>query len=232
MSSGPDEAEPGTGPEQAVPVVDAIRAAIANSEFVPNQRLVEADLSERFAASRASVRTALVELASEGLVERVQNRGARVRAVSLTEAIEITEVRMVLEGLCAAKAAERLTDDDRDRLRAIGSAMRAAIAAGDLLGYSELNKQLHTLVRILAGQTTARSILERLRGQNVRHQFRLAMHPGRASVSLPQHLAIIEALCAGEADAAEAAMRRHLRSVVDTLPEVETTRIRRFGPPS
>jgi DNA-binding GntR family transcriptional regulator len=226
-SSGSDEIEP----QPAVRVVDAIRAAIADGEFVPNQRLVEADLSERFGASRASVRTALVELTSEGLVERVQNRGARVRAVSLTEAIEITEVRMVLEGLCAAKAAERLTEDDRDQLRAIGSAMQAAVAAGDLLGYSELNQQLHALVRTLAGQATARSILGRLRGQSVRLQFQLAMHPGRPSVSLPQHLEIIEALCAGDPEAAEAAMRRHLRSVIDTLPEVETARPRRFNSP-
>jgi DNA-binding GntR family transcriptional regulator len=212
-----------------VPVVDAIRAAIAEGEFVPNQRLVEADLSERFGASRAAVRTALVQLSSEGLVERVQNRGARVRAVSLAEAIEITEVRMALEGLCAAKAAQRLTDDDRDRLREIGEAMRAAVASGDLLGYSELNRRLHGLVRALAGQATAGAILERLRGQNVRHQFQLAMQPGRPAVSLPQHLEIIEALCAGDSDAAEAAMRRHIRSVIDTLPEVEAGRPRPFS---
>jgi DNA-binding GntR family transcriptional regulator len=213
---------------EAVPVVDAIRAAIADGEFVPNQRLVEADLSERFGASRTNVRTALVQLASEGLVERVQNRGARVRAVSLDEAVEITEVRMALEGLCAAKAAERLTDADCDRLRDIGDAMRAAVASGDLLGYSELNRRLHDLVLELAGQTTAAAILERLRGQSVRHQFQLAMHPGRPAISLPQHLEIIEALCAGDADGAEAAMRRHIRSVIDTLPEVDAGR-RRFN---
>jgi DNA-binding GntR family transcriptional regulator len=220
-------ADAGYGP--TVPVVDAIRTAIAEGEFVPNQRLVEADLSERFGASRAAVRTALVQLSSEGLVERVQNRGARVRAVSLAEAIEITEVRMALEGLCAAKAAQRLTDDDRDRLREIGEAMRAAVASGDLLGYSELNRRLHGFVRELAGQATAGAILERLRGQNVRHQFQLAMHPGRPAVSLPQHLEIIEALCAGDSDAAEAAMRRHIRSVIKTLPEVEAGRPRPFN---
>jgi DNA-binding GntR family transcriptional regulator len=202
------------------PLVAALRDAIVDGEFAPNQRLVEADLSERFGASRGNVRAALLELTTEGLVERVQNRGARVRAVSLTEAIEITEVRMVLEGLCAARAATRLTDDDRDRLRGIGTAMQEAVRSGDLLGYSELNRQLHSLIRELGGQSTARAILERLRGQNVRHQFRLALHPGRAAVSLPQHLEIIEALCAGDSDAAEAAVRRHLRSVIDTLPEV------------
>ena len=54
-----------------------IREAILSGEFVPNQRLIEADLSERFAAGRAAVRAALLELANEGLIERVQNRGAR-----------------------------------------------------------------------------------------------------------------------------------------------------------
>lgn len=215
-------------PVDAVPVVDALRAAIADGEFVPNQRLVEADLSERFGATRTSVRTALLQLAGEGLVERVQNRGARVRAVSLAEAVEITEVRMALEGLCAAKAAERHTDADAGRLREIGEAMRTAVASGDLLGYSELNRRLHGLVLELAGQSTAGGILERLRGQSVRHQFQLAMHPGRPTISLPQHLEIIEAICAGDADGAEAAMRRHIRSVIDTLPEVDAARTRRF----
>ncbi len=215
-------------PDQPIPVVDAIRDAIAEGEFAANQRLVESDLSERFGASRGSVRTALLQLSSEGLVERMPNRGARVRAVSLAEAIEITEVRMALEGLCAAKAAKRLTEEDRDRLRGIGAAMQDAVATGDLLGYSDLNRQLHSLIRALGGQATAQAILERLRGQNVRHQFRLAMHPGRAAVSMPQHLEIIEALCAGDPEAAEDAVRRHLRSVIDALPAVNSASRRRI----
>jgi DNA-binding GntR family transcriptional regulator len=214
----------GVAAARSGPIVNAIREAITDGEFVPNQRLVEADLSERFGASRGSVRTALLELSAEGLVERVQNRGARVRAISLTEAIEITEVRMALEGLCAAKAATRLTDENRDQLRRIGSAMQEAVRSGDLLGYSELNRKLHALIRELGGQSTAQAVLERLRGQNVRHQFRLALHPGRAAVSLPQHLEIIDALCAGDAEAAEGAVRQHLRSVIDTLPEVSSVR--------
>ena len=150
-----------------------------------------------------------------------------MRAISVAEAIEITEVRMALEGLCAAKAATRLTDADRADLRRIGAAMQAAVGSGDLLGYSELNRQLHALIRTLGGQSTAQAILERLRGQNVRHQFRLALHPGRAAVSLPQHIEIIEALCAGDAEAAESAVRRHLRSVIETLPDVGNPSSRR-----
>ncbi len=202
-------------------VASGIREAILSGQFVPNQRLIEADLSEQFAASRASVRAALAELANEGLIERVQNRGARVRAVSLAEAVEICEVRMVVEGLCAAKAAERATDADAAGLREIGDAMRAAVDSGDVLGYSRLNERLHRRVREISGQRTAAGVLERLRAQNVRHQFRLAMHPGRPQVSLPQHLGIIEAIAARDPDAAERAARAHLRSVIETLPEVD-----------
>lgn len=194
-----------------------IREAILSGEFVPNQRLIEADLSERFAASRAAVRAALLELANEGLIERVQNRGARVRAVSLAEAVEITEVRMVIEGLCAAKAAERITGEEAAGLRAIGAEMGDAVASGDVLGYSRLNERLHRRIREIGGQRTAAEVLERLRAQNVRHQFRLAMQPGRPQVSLPQHLEIIEAVCARDPEAAERAARAHLRSVIEAL---------------
>ncbi|MCP9970851.1 GntR family transcriptional regulator [Actinomadura madurae] len=201
-------------------VVAGIREAILSGEFVPNQRLIEADLSERFAASRAGVRAALVELANEGLIERVQNRGARVRAVSLEEAVEISEVRMVIEGLCAAKAAERATPADVAALQEIGEAMRTAVASGDVLGYSRLNERLHSRVREISGQATASEVLERLRAQNVRHQFRLAMHPGRPQVSLPQHLDIIDAIAGRDPAAAEEAARAHLRSVIETLREI------------
>src|SRR6478609_971246 len=95
-------------------LVDVLRSAIVGGDLVPNQRLVEADLAAEYGASRGNIRAALAELTVEGLVERVQNRGARVRAVSVAEAVEITEVRAALEGLCAAKAAARLTDEDRD----------------------------------------------------------------------------------------------------------------------
>lgn len=79
----------------------------------PEPRLVEVELSEQFGASRATVRSALVEMANEGLVERVQNHVARVRAVSPAEAIEGSQVRMVVEGRCAANAAERITRADQ-----------------------------------------------------------------------------------------------------------------------
>jgi DNA-binding GntR family transcriptional regulator len=205
-------------------VLEAMRDAIAHGEFVPDQRLVEADLSARFSASRSAVRSALLQLANEGLVERVQHRGARVRAISLDEAIEITEVRMAVEGLCAAKAAERVSESDADELRLIGTRMAALVAAGDVLGYSEANQELHRRIRALSGQATAEGVLERLRAQSVRHQFRLAIQPGRPAVSLAEHQAIVEAICAHDPEAAEGAARRHLASVIQALRSAHPAR--------
>ena len=200
-------------------VADRIRAAIVQGDFVPDQRLIEADLSERFSAGRAAIRAALVQLTGEGLVVRVQNRGARVRAVTVQEAVEITEVRMVLESLCASKAAERASATDVAALGAIRAQMLSAVDGNDVVAYSRANQALHRTVREISAQGTAAAVLERLRAQGVRHQFQLALRPGRPAVSLHEHLDIIDAICAGDGHAAADAMHRHLESVIRALRE-------------
>jgi DNA-binding GntR family transcriptional regulator len=203
--------------EGSAAVVDLVRQAILTGRYEPGDRLVEADLSTAFGASRGAVRGAILELAHEGLVERVANRGARVRAVSVQEAIDITEVRMAVEGLCAAKAAERITDLEIVELRGVGAQMKRAVSEGDVDTYSELNQRLHGRVREISAQPVAAEVLSRLRAQNVRHQFALARRPGRPQVSLPEHLAIIDELCARSPDGAERAVRRHISSVLEAL---------------
>ncbi|WP_081416669.1 GntR family transcriptional regulator [Arthrobacter castelli] len=198
-------------------VVAGLRESISRGELVPNQRLIETDISHEFNASRATVRAALAELTTEGLVERIQNRGARVRAVSVAEAVEIIEVRGALEGICAAKAAELVTDEDIDELRTLARTMTEAVTSGDLLQYSEWNKTLHRRIVELSGQQTAAGLISRLRGQNVRHQFRLVMQPGRPSVSLSEHVDIIDAVCARDPQRAAAVMEQHLQSVADAI---------------
>jgi DNA-binding GntR family transcriptional regulator len=199
-----------------------IRTAICEGTFVPNQRLIEADLCVQLGASRTAVRAALQDLTTEGLVERIQNRGARVRAVSTAEAVEITEVRMVIEGLCAAKAAQNISETEIEQLTTLRADLTAAVAARDILEYSRLNQMLHKCVREISGQRSACDILDRLRGKLVRPQSRLFMHPSRMTQSLPEHVAIIDEVCARNPELAEAAMRRHLESVACALREGAT----------
>jgi DNA-binding GntR family transcriptional regulator len=212
-----------TAPSEAVAeVVAAVRDGIMQGRYAPGQRLPEADLVTLYSASRGTVRTALAQLENEGVVQRERNRGARVRPISLEEAVEITETRAVVEGLCAAKAAERATARDRDRLRELGDEMRAAVENADIPTYSRTNQLVHRAVRDISRHQTAGLMLDRLRIQSVRFHFRVALLPGRPSVGLREHLDVIEAVCSGDPDVAERAMRSHLLSVVGALRELGT----------
>ncbi|WP_081099476.1 GntR family transcriptional regulator [Corynebacterium glutamicum] len=194
-----------------------LREDIVTGRLVPNQRLVEADIAEDYGASRGNIRVALSELSVEGLVERVQNRGARVRAVSVEEAVEITEVRAAVEALCAKKAAERITESQQVLLQEIGRKMVDAVGRGDRELYSMANEQLHREIIEISGQRTAAETIRRLQGQAVRYQFRLSRQHDRPKQSLPQHLAIIDAICARDGSGAAEAMNAHLASVAEAI---------------
>jgi DNA-binding GntR family transcriptional regulator len=203
--------------EEKPSVVEAVRAAILRGEYAPRQRMIEVDMCERFGASRFGIRTVLQELASQGLIELLPNRGARVRDISFAEAIEITEVRMLLEGFEAGRAADRASKADIAALRRIIKEMRSAVSQNELLRYSDLNVELHTTIRNVAAHDTAARLLRQLRDQTVRHQFSLSLVPGRPTISLPQHEAIVEAIIRKEATLAQDAMHAHLRSVVEAF---------------
>jgi DNA-binding GntR family transcriptional regulator len=215
-------------PEDSKPAVtEALRAAILTGEYAPRQRLVEIDLCERFGTSRFILRAALQELSAQGLVEFQRNRGARVREVSLDEAIEITEVRILLEGHLAARAAERVSRADIAMLRDIIKDMRAAVGKSELLAYSDLNARLHAAVRDIAAHETASRLLRQLRDQTVRHQFSLSLVPGRPRVSLPQHEAIIAAITARRPEEAQQAMHEHLQSVIQAFRALSAAAMQR-----
>jgi DNA-binding GntR family transcriptional regulator len=199
--------------------LEAIRKAIAGGELMPAQRLVEQELAELYGVTRGSIRAALFDLSADGLIERVPNRGSRVRVVTVEEAVAITEVRMQLEGLCAAKAAQRVTDQDAAELRELGSLMKAAVESGDSTHYARLNITLHTRVRDLGHQPVAEDLLNRLNGQLVRQRFRLSQRDGRPRKSLGEHLEMIEAIASRDPERATAAVHAHLASVISALQE-------------
>jgi DNA-binding GntR family transcriptional regulator len=194
-----------------------LRQEIVTGRLQPNERLVELDLSERLGVGRSAIRTALVRLESEGLVERERHRGAKVRLVDEHEAVEILEARAMLEGLAARHAARHATPEDVAELRTILAGMRTRLDAGDLLGASDQNAVLHHRILQISGHATAQRLISTMRSQLVRFQFRTILVPGRPERSFAEHTAIVGALEAGDGDAAEAAMRRHLSHVAQTL---------------
>lgn len=213
----PQAGRPQAGEPARAHALGALREAILGGDLAPGQRLIEEELAADLSVTRASLRAALMELTAEGLVERVPNKGARVRVVTADEAVAITECRMALEALCAVKAAQHVTDEQIGGLLELGERLKNSVSGGDPLKYSEANQELHRVVRAISGQTVAVELLQRLNAQLVRHQFQLALRPGRPGQSLGEHLAIIDAITRRDPDAADKATRRHLSSVITAL---------------
>jgi DNA-binding GntR family transcriptional regulator len=196
---------------------DRLREAIITGRLQPNERLVESDLAQSLGVSRTLVRSALVRLEHEGLVEHERHRGARVRLVSEGEAVEILETRAVLEGLAARLAAERATPDDVGDLKGILADMQRLREADDLLAVSDLNAQLHRRLLEISDHETAARLIGTLNSQMVRFQYRTILLPGRSERSFAEHAEIIAAVATHDGERAEAAMRTHLSSVADAL---------------
>jgi DNA-binding GntR family transcriptional regulator len=202
---------------RSVDLVDRIRSAIVHGDLFPGQHLVEQDLAAKFEASRGAVRHALGVLEHDGLVTRERNRGARVRPITVAEAVEITEIRAVVEGLCAAKAAQRATAAERAELSLFEPRMRAAVETGDITSYRALSEQVHTAIWTIARLPTAQDVLDKLRYRSVRYQFSVALLPERPRQGTEEHASIIRAVIEGDADKAERQMRTHLESVIGAI---------------
>ncbi|HLF68809.1 MAG TPA: GntR family transcriptional regulator, partial [Gaiellaceae bacterium] len=175
---------------------EALREAIVRGDIAPDARLVEADVSAAFEMSRGAVRTALVRLEQDGLVVRQPHRGARVRKVSDEEAVEILQARAVLEGLAARQAAERIDHAGAKRLQAYLARQQELLDAGDLLGASDANADLHATLLELSGHGTVVRLIHALNSQTVRYQYRTILIPGRPAASVAEHAAIVDAVVA------------------------------------
>jgi len=205
---------------------DRLREAIVTGRFQPSERLIETEVARELGVGRSAVRTALARLEHEGLVEHERHRGARVRLISAREAVEILEVRAVLEGLAARHAARKAAPQDVESLQAILAEMRRRLDAGDLLGASDQNAVLHGRILEISGHATVTRLIATLKSQLVRFQYRTILLPRRSERSFGEHAAIVAAVAAGDAEAAEQAMRTHLSHVADAL----RTEAREAGP--
>ncbi len=198
-------------------ITSDVRQAIREGRYMPNERLIEAELAASFKTNRANVRTALARLEQEGLVSHEPNRGARVRVVGDEEALEMALARGALEKLLARQAATSGTKEDRKKLTTLMAAMRAAQKANDLGKFSQSNTELHGTIRVMAGNRTVSRMLDGLLFSLVRLQYRAILLPGRVDEAMAEHEGIIKAICDSDPDAAEAAMQKHFDGVIHGL---------------
>ncbi|MFE5806556.1 GntR family transcriptional regulator, partial [Streptomyces sp. NPDC056491] len=143
-------------------VLDALRAALVEGELVPGEIYSGPALGERFGVSATPVREAMQQLAVEGAVECLPNRGFRVLSRTPRELAELAEVRALLEVPVMLRLARTVPADAWEALRPAAAATAEAAAAGDLPGYAEADRDFHRAVLRLAGNDQLVQVAEEL----------------------------------------------------------------------
>jgi len=197
---------------EAVDVVfETIRQGIISGRFAPGQRLVIRDLADDIPYSRSTFREALRRLAAERLVSLIPNRGAAVQRLTPQEMTDLFEIRELLEGQAARRAAERIGESDHSRRFA---AVWEKVGRGDPTdrqAFIEHNQLFHGTIVDLSGNSRLPEMLNQLQIPILMFQWRTLMTPQEIALSQAEHKTIAKAILEGRPDQAEAAMRRHVR---------------------
>ncbi|WP_443041099.1 GntR family transcriptional regulator [Streptomyces sp. B21-102] len=211
---GPDAQQPRPVVQRASvrgQILDALRTALVTGELLPGEVYSAPVLGERFGVSATPVREAMQQLALEGAVEVVPNRGFRVIVRGARELAELAEVRALLEVPVLMRLARTVPAERWAELRPLAEAGVRAAATGCRATYAEADRRFHRAVLALSGNEQLVGIAEDL---HRRSQWPLADGPagrGRAALvaDAAEHVSLLEALTAGEPDVVQALMREH-----------------------
>ncbi|PSK96653.1 DNA-binding GntR family transcriptional regulator [Haloactinopolyspora alba] len=194
-------------------VADALRAAVVAGEMVPGQVYSAPTLAARFGISATPVREAMLDLAKQGLVDVVRNKGFQVTEVSGADLDQITEIRLLLEPPAAAAAATVATEDDVAALRPLARAIVDAAAAGDLIAYVEADREFHVRLLTIGGNPRLVEIVKDLRAQTRLYGLAGLAERGHLADSAEEHLRMCELLADGDAHGLEKLVRIHIGHV-------------------
>lgn len=194
---------------QADAIHRSLEQRIIEGELANGTRLDEVSLAAGYGVSRTPLREALQRLAGSGLVEMLPRRGVFVRHPGLTEIVEMFEVMAELEAMCGRLAARRLSAEELAALSRAALACERAMSQNDPDAYYAENEIFHQL--IYQGSHNSFLAAEALRLQKRLRTFRrLQLRArGRLEQSMNEHAAILKALEAGEAAAADL-LRQHV----------------------
>lgn len=138
-------------PSKRDQVADVLREAILRGELTPGERIVESRIARQLGISQAPVREALALLERQGLVVKVNHRGAFVSRLHARELRDLFTLRSVLDAFSARLAAKKASESDIEHLRSLLARMRTAEKAGDLASLTESHLQLHEAIYRLSG---------------------------------------------------------------------------------
>ena len=185
---------------------------ILSGELAAGERLNEVALAQRLEVSRGPVREALRSLEEAGLVQFEKNRGATVRVISPEAAIEIYEIRAMLESLACRRAAARATREEVGALGPLVDEMDLAAQAGNVGDFNRLNIRFHERLVELSGSRELAVAYRRLVGNLTLFRLRTLAVEGSLAESNAEHRRIVQGLAAADAEGAARVMQEHIES--------------------
>jgi len=195
-------------------VYQHLRQGIINGDYEIGVALREVDIANRLGVSKTPVREAFVRLEKDRLVHLIPYRGATVASYTATDLKEIYEVRQLVQGACARRAARFSDASDHQDLDANLDATRVALANGDVDTVIKLFDAFDQLIYKHSHNRWIDDLVRNLDGHQRRIGRLTVKIPGRMDRSLGQHVRIVEAIKARDEDAAEYEMRAHVASVM------------------
>jgi DNA-binding GntR family transcriptional regulator len=205
-------------------IVSQLEEEIVFGVLHPRERLIEENLTQRFDEKRHVVRVALERLEAAGFVVRIPNRGAFVRELTATEAIEIYEVREILEVAAARRTPLPVGKAVLEEMRAIQKRHTAAIAARDLHAVFYMNIEFHRLQFSACNNSKlAASIADHARQAHLIRAIKYA-DPGHLKKVEAEHLAILAAMESGDRTALVNVVKAHLPASRDAYVQAYGSR--------
>ena len=189
-----------------------LRELIACGRFVGGQPLIEVELGRQLAVARSTVRECIRRLETQGLLV-ARPRGLQLRLLARGDVDDLFDLRELLEGHAAGRAAARFADAPRKDRLAVAEELRywRSSGAAEVGSFSDRNRRFHDLVVELAGNVHMPRMLDQTLLVLFASQFRAWLPPGSISRAAAQHTLILEAIERHDGRAAELAMRRHIR---------------------
>jgi DNA-binding GntR family transcriptional regulator len=198
-------------------VAARLRALILSGELEPKSRVNEMDLCARFGISRTPLREAIKILATEGLLELLPNRGARVGSVSQAEIEEMIEVVAALEASAGERACRMAEEAEIDAVEARTLMMAKAMARGDEAAYFRLNREIHEAIMAAARNATLAQIYANLSSRIQRMRYTAHKTPEQWMRAMAEHERMAALLRARDGEALARLMRDHVRSKAEVI---------------
>lgn len=191
-----------------------LRDAILTFRYKPGQRLIERELIDSTGVSRTTIREALRELAAEGLVKTIPQKGAVVVAPSAQEAEELYDIRMVLEAHLVKKFVENASDAQIAALRKALAQLEQAVKRGaDVAAVLKSKDKFYELLAKGAGNNSLDGILAQLHGRvSLIRATSLSSDVDRPRQAAAELRTLVEAIEARDSRAAQRASTRHVQN--------------------